>query len=279
MQNIIDLLRKYSFVFVFIFLQILAMILLVNRNTFHRFAYLNTTNVIVGNFLETQADIKGYFNLTDQNVRLQNENAYLRAQLCELENMYFEVVDTFPVLPIDSLQYSFIKSKIINVTQQDNNQFLTINKGSNAGIKKHMGVVSTTGIVGKTLFVSEYYSIVMSVLHESSYFNVKLGSDNWNGSLHWNGNIDGICEVNSISKYANVELGDSVYTNNYSITFPENILVGVVSNVKLNEDNQFYEIDVKLSHDFNNLEAVYLLKDEQEEERLILEDSIDHVSR
>jgi len=279
MQNIIDLLRKYSFVFVFIFLQILAMILLVNRNTFHRFAYLNTTNIIVGNFLETQADIKGYYNLTDQNVRLQNENANLRAQLCELENMYFEVVDTFPVLPIDSLQYSFIKSKIINVSQQDNNQFLTINKGSKSGIKKHMGVVSTTGIVGKTLFVSEYYSIVMSVLHESSYFNVKLGADNWNGSLHWNGNKDGICEVNSISKYAHVELGDSVYTNNYSITFPENILVGVVSNVKLNEDNQFYEIDVKLSHDFNNLEAVYLLKDEQEEERLILEDSIDHVSR
>lgn len=279
MQNLIDLIRKYQFVFVFIFLQIIATILLLNQNTFHRFAYLNTTNALVGNFLETQADIKGYFGLKNQNIRLQDENAELRAQLCALEKAYFEVADTFPNLELDSNTISFIQSRIINVSKQDNNQFLTINKGSQHGIAKHMGVISTTGIVGKTLYVSKYFSIVMSILHESSYVNVKVGSSEYDGSLHWNGETDGYSQINSISKYAEVAVGDSVYTNNYSTTFPENILVGVVSNVHLNPDNQFYEIDVKLSHDFNNLDAVYLLKDAQEEERLILEDSISHVSR
>ncbi|MGB0870997.1 MAG: rod shape-determining protein MreC [Flavobacteriales bacterium] len=279
MQNLLDLLKKYQFAFVFIFLQIIAMIMLVNRNTFHRFAYLNTTNAIVGNFLETQADIKGYFNLQEQNLRLQNENANLRSKLCDLEDKYFEIADSIPVLDLDSTQFTFIKSRIINVTQQDNNQFLTINKGSKSGIKPHMGVISTTGIVGKTLYVSDYFSIVMSILHEQSYFNVKVGKDHWDGSLHWNGRNDGICQINSISKTAIIEIGDSVFTNNYSTTFPENILVGTVAGVQLNLDNQFFEVDVKLSHDFNNLDAVYLLQDHKEDERLILEDSIQDVSR
>ena len=278
MQNLIDLIRKYQFVFVFILLQIIAMILLVNRNTFHRFAYLNTTNTIVGNFLETQANIKGYFGLKNQNIRLQSENASLRAQLCALEKSYFEVTDSFPQLSTDT-NISFIQSRIINVSKQDNNQFLTINKGAKDGVSKYMGVISTTGVVGKTLYVSDYFSIVMSILHKSSYLNVKVGKENWNGSLHWTQEKDGYSQINSISKYAEISVGDSVYTNNYSTTFPENILVGQVSDVALNEDNQFYEIEVKLSHDFNNLDAVYLLKDMQEPERLILEDSINHVSR
>ncbi len=278
MQNLIDLLRKYQFVFVFIFLQIIAMILIVNRNTFHRFAFLNTTNALVGNFLETQADIKGYFELKDQNTRLQDENASLRAQLCSLEKMYFEVVDTFPQINLDT-NISFIQSRIINVSKQDNNQFLTINKGIKHGITKHMGVISTTGVVGKTLYVSDYYSIVMSILNESSYLNVKVGQKTSNGSMYWTGEKSEYCHIKSISKYAEVNVGDSVLTNNYSTTFPENIFVGTVSNVALNEDNQFYKIEVKLSHDFNNLDAVYLLKDLQEDERLILEDSINHVSR
>lgn len=254
------------------------MILLVNRNTFHRFAYLNTTNTIVGNFLETQANIKGYFGLKNQNIRLQNENASLRAQLCALEKSYFEATDSFPLLSTDS-NITFIQSRIINVSKQDNNQFLTINKGAKDGISKYMGVISTTGVVGKTLYISDYFSIVMSILHKSSYLNVKVGEENWNGSLHWTQEKDGYSQINSISKYAEISVGDSVYTNNYSTTFPENILVGLVSDVALNEDNQFYEIEVKLSHDFNNLDAVYLLKNIQEPERLILEDSINHVSR
>lgn len=278
MQNLIDFIRKYQFVFVFILLQIIAMILLVNRNTFHRFAYLNTTNTIVGNFLETQANIKGYFGLKNQNIRLQNENASLRAQLCALEKSYFEVTDSFPQLSTDS-NITYIQSRIINVSKQDNNQFLTINKGAKDGVSKYMGVISTTGVVGKTLYVSDYFSIVMSILHKSSYLNVKVGEESWNGSLHWTQEKDGYSQINSISKYAEISVGDSVYTNNYSTTFPENILVGQVSDVALNEDNQFYEIEVKLSHDFNNLDAVYLLKDLQEPERLILEDSIRHVSR
>lgn len=280
MQNLIDLIRKYQFVFVFILLQIIAMMLIVNRNTFHRFAFLNTTNAMVGGFLETQSDIKGYFELKNQNIRLQDENAALRAQLCALEKMYFEVADTFPIVELDS-NIEFIQSRIINVSKQDNNQFLTINKGANHGIKKHMGVISTTGVVGKTLYVSDYYTIVMSVLNESSFLNVKVGAgeESWDGSLHWTGERSGYSHINSISKYAEVSVGDSVYTNNYSTTFPENVLVGTVSDVGLNADNQFYKIEVKLSHDFNNLDAVYILKDLQEEERLILEDSIQHVSR
>lgn len=278
MQNLIDLIRKYLFVFVFIFLQIIALILVVNRNTFHRFAYLNTTNALVGSFLETQADITGYFELKNQNIRLQDENAALRAQLCALEKSYFEVTDTFPGQTLDS-NISFIQSRIINVSKQDQNQFLTINKGAKHGIKKHMGVISTTGVVGKTLYVSDYFSILMSLLHESSYLNVKVGDENSNGSLHWNDKKDGYCHINSISKYAVINIGDSVYTNNYSTTFPENILVGTVSNASLNSDNQFFEIEVKLSNDFNNLDAVYLLNDLQEDERLILEDSITHVTK
>lgn len=279
MHNLIDLIRKYQFIFVFILLQIIAMILLINRNSFHRFAFLNTTSTLVGGFLETQADIKGYFRLKNQMVRLQNENANLRTQLCELEKSYFALADTFPNISLDSNSISFIQSRIINVSKVDNNQYLTINKGSAHGISKQMGVISTTGVVGKTLYVSNNYSIVMSILHKSSYVNVKVGDKDWSGSLNWKGDKEGYSHINSISKYAEVNIGDSVYTNNYSTTFPENIMVGRVSNITLNNDEQFYDIEVKLNHDFNNLDAVYLLKDTQENERLILEDSIRHVSR
>src|SRR5690606_28951757 len=82
-------------------------------------------------------------------------------------------------------QYSYIEARVINNSVNRKNNYLTVNRGHRHGIKKGMGVISSRGIVGIVLNVSDNFSTIQSLLHSDTRISASLAKSQAFGSLVW----------------------------------------------------------------------------------------------
>src|SRR6185436_20165100 len=125
--------------------------------------------------------------------------------------------------------YSYIPAKVVNITTSKINNYLTIDKGSNAGVKVKMAVIGSEGIVGKVKDVSANFATVIPVLHKDFRTSARVGASGNLGSLTWDGASADYAELNEIPKQIKISIGDRVYSSGSSLTFPENILIGTIA--------------------------------------------------
>jgi rod shape-determining protein MreC len=199
------------------------------------------------------------------NESLARENAWLRSQLpsARYNNNFQQVVVT------DTSRqtvYRYIPSEVINVTTNERNNYITIDKGSNQGIKPRMAVISSDGIVGIVKDVSPHFAVIMTVLHKQSNISSRIGDEGFAGSLTWDGVDSRYAQLDEIPKQISVKKGDKVVTVG-SKFFPKDIMIGTVENAVKETPDNFYDIEVKLSTPFAKLRHVYvvnyLMQDEQ----------------
>ena len=83
----------------------------------------------------------------------------------------------------------------------------------------------------------------------------------------WSGEDSRKAELLEVAKHVKFKKGDTLVTTVFSTVFPEGVPVGTVSEFELEDDANFYKIDIKLATDYARLSHVYivknLLKDEQ----------------
>ena len=154
--------------------------------------------------------------------------------------------------------------------------FVTINKGDDAGLKPGMAVISPFGAVGKVKVVSDHYSVVTSMLNIDVMISAVLKRTGHFGTIQWDGRDPDRISYKFIPRHVKPVVGDTVVTSGYSAVFPEGIMIGTIDNVALKEEALFYDLTVKLSQDFRRLSFVTIvksqLKHEQDSvERIIME--------
>jgi rod shape-determining protein MreC len=271
------LVRNYSFL-LFLAIEVYTISLLMRENPYQNSIFFNSTQNVTGSYFEVIADLKNYFNLSQNNDSLIQENAEL---LKELNNLKLAMsqsnlnADTnFRVLGVPEW-YHFIPAKVVNNTITKQNNFITINKGAKDGIKPEMGVISTNGIVGIVQSTSENYSVVLSLLNNNVRISAKSARTNDFGSLVWDGESTTLADLLDIPNHAVVEVGDTIETTSFSSIFPEGVLIGVVQETVINPGDNFYSIKVLLSTPFQNLQNVYVVENKFIEEKKDLETKID----
>jgi rod shape-determining protein MreC len=137
-----------------------------------------------------------------------------------------------------------------------------------------MGVISSDGIVGKVMSVSQNFATVSSLLNIDVYVSTNLKRNNTFSSLHWDGKDMLKTKLMYVPRHIQLQKGDTIVTSGYNSIFPENILVGFIEDFNLTENASFYDIDVQLSNDFSKLAYVYVIKNPLKEERIQLESEI-----
>src|SRR5690606_15283951 len=112
------------------------------------------------------------------------------------------------------------------------------------------------------------YARVISILNSNSAINVRLKKSNHFGTLVWNGKNPNLAQLTYVPKIAPVQEGDTLITGGKSFIFPEGIPVGIVHHLNLEEDDTYYEIDIRLFNDMTNLGYVYIIENPDREELL-----------
>lgn len=270
MRNLVLFIWKHYFSFLFLLLEVFCFYLVVQNNYYQRASIINSANALSANVLKTSSGVEEYFYLKNENEILSTENAALRSR--SRESFSLTVNDEHVVNDTTYHQkYMYTSAKVVNNSTNRRNNFLTLNKGSKQGIQKNMAVITSTGIIGQVKDVSENFCSIMSLLHSKSTISSKIKKDGSYGPLSWDGEDFRYATLNDIPTHVLLKKGDTIVTSAYSLTFPENMLIGTVESFEKESGKYFYTIKVKLLTDFKRLTYVYIVKNLQKDEQEMLE--------
>ena len=272
MKNLIAFIAKYNHWFVFIILEAISAVLLFQYNSYQGSVWFSSANVVAGKVYEWNSEIESFFSLTKVNEELTQRNIYLEHQVSQLSSRITKLTDDQSFLHSNQLQmlssYKLIPAKVVTNETNKRDNLITIDKGEADGVKKDMGVVSGTGVVGIVYMTSLHYSIVIPVLSTHSNISCTIEKRGYFGYLHWNGGPISLAYVDDIPRHAKFRRGDNIVTSGYSSIFPEGIMVGKVGYVFNSADGLSYRVQVHLSTDFGRLRDVCVIADESMKERL-----------
>jgi len=247
---------------------IIAVSITIQSHSYHKSKVISSANFFTGGVYEMTSNVEGYFNLKVQNEELAKENARLKGLL-------FNIKDSTKVPNLDSIKgvkkTDIIISKVIKNSYSNQVNFLTLNSGSNQGVKPEMGVINSLGIVGVVENTSANYSTVLSILNTESPLNAKVKKSNHIGSLTWNGKNTGFVQLTDVPRLATVRKGDTIVTGAQSTIFPENIGIGTIEKIYIDNETNLYMIDVRLFNDMTSLGHVYIIRNKDREEIINLE--------
>ncbi|MEO0404522.1 MAG: rod shape-determining protein MreC [Bacteroidota bacterium] len=274
MKNLGRLLFRYHIFLAFLAIQGLCIFLVVRNNNYQRASYINSTNAMVGKMYDVRDQLSGYIQLRETNDELKAENARLRAQI--LEN--FDRFDNTTIKVNDTLyfqRYEYLPAKVINLSLNSRNNYLTLNKGKQEGIEPGMGVTTQGQAVGFIKDVSNRYATVIPVINSNFEASIKLKNTRDLGRLVWEDLNPRFARVFEIPNHVPLAIGDTVVSSGFGNYFPKNTMVGTVDSFNQPEGENFYEIRIELFTDFYKLEYVDVVKSLNKEEQLQLEEQLE----
>jgi rod shape-determining protein MreC len=252
-----------------------------HTNTLQGNDIVSSANAVAGLVYKKQSDVVYYFGLKKMNDSLLNENARLRQQVAQVRGLdtlsdtavqiKSQVGDSSKHI-VRYSDYIYRTARVINNSTNASDNYITINRGSKQGISKNMAVLSGTGVVGRVEHVSANFSSVLSVLSSKQKVSARL-KGGVNGFVVWESKDPRVLTLLDIPQQVNVKKGDSVFTNNYSLYFPPNVLIGIVTKIEVIKKNALLHIYVRSSTDFKNLQYVYVVENKMNVEKNQLEDS------
>lgn len=257
-NNLGAFIAKYKHVIVFVLLEVVAILLIVQNSVYQSSHIIRWGNAVAGVWHKGASGITGYFRLRAENEHLAAENAMLRAQLASSYISYtdsvFMVNDT-----VYKQRYSYTDAQVIKNSYNKAKNYMMINKGYAQGVKMDMAVISPQGIVGIVVGCTRNFSTVMPVLHADSRSSVKLKRTNSTGSLMWEGGDFRYATVTDIPTTYQLHKNDTVVTSGLANDFPEGIAVGYIDEFESYQGSGFYKIRIRLATDFNTLNHVYIV--------------------
>ncbi len=277
MRALFNFLVKHNDWFLFLLLEGISLVLIVRFNNYQGATFFTSAGNVAGSVYSMFMDANRYFHLRTendgllaQNVALTRELTELKEQLTELRNR--EALQNDSLVHSISSGYTFLTANIINNSLNSVNNFITLNKGSDDGVRPEMGVFSSDGIVGVVYLTSNSRSIVIPLLNSKSSVSCRVkGSDSF-CSLSWDGGDPRYSNLIDLPRYAQFETGDTVVTSGFSSIFPGDLPVGTVEKIEDSADGMFYTVRVKLFVDFSRLTSVFIVGNDGYEEQSKLEE-------
>jgi rod shape-determining protein MreC len=271
MQRLFNFIYAYRAFFTFLLLELFCTWLVIENNQYQSTKYFNTSNSVAASIISTSQNVREYFSLRDINRTLADENAALRKKV-DQRNQILNQLDLRPIKDAAIInRFDYLSAKVINNTTRNYKNFITIDKGKANGLAPGMAAISEAGAVGKVKSVSDHFAVLISLLNIDNQVSSKIKRTGHFGTVQWDGTDVRTIDLKYIPRHVELKVGDTIVTSGYNAVFPEGILIGVVKNVKLNEEAQFHTIKVSLAQDFGKLAFVEIIKSNLKHEKDSLE--------
>ncbi|QDP85267.1 rod shape-determining protein MreC [Chryseobacterium sp. SNU WT5] len=272
------LLRLFSknglFVF-FIFLQLIALVLIFSRNSMQQ-SWVAGQSAAFNSWVSGYIDEgTSYLKLKQTNEQLVAQNKSLMAELYGKDDIkspvFRKVHDTIGGGQI----YTFVDGDIVynSINRKDN--YFTINRGKRDGVLPKMGVMAPAGIAGIVINTTDSYSLVQSVLSVNKIkINAALKKSGYFGTLTWRGDDSRLMHLADVPKYVSIKVGDTVITDGKSAIFPQGVMIGRVAGYEVDLKTGFWDIAVELSEKMGNLSKIYVVKNLKKAEVAKISDTL-----
>ena len=268
MRTLLRFIQKYSDLLLFLFLEIIAITLIVHNSQYQRAKLISLNREVTGYLYSKVDGAREYFSLKEVNQQLADENLELRNRLDLISSRQDTALVTAELR--GEHHYFFVPSRVVHNSIYDQYNFLTLDKGKKQGVFRDMGVISDRGLVGLVLESSAKFATVIPIINRGFKLSAKIKSSNYAGILQWEGDSPRSAVLTEIPFHVTLSGGDTILTSGFSSIFPEGIEVGIIESYSLDKGN-FYDIKVSLFTDFQRLYHVNVIRNYRQEEQLNLE--------
>src|SRR5215472_1456283 len=209
------------------------------RNTWH-------------NYIDLHDVRKENRELQDELGRLRLEQARLRTEAGESQRL--RALLDFKERYVGQT----IAAEVIGTSGSDLSRIIQIDKGSRAGVKLDMAVITPDGIVGKVKEVGPLSSQVLMINDRESGAGVILQNSRLRGVLHGVGHGD--LQIGDVMSDEKVDVGEAVVTSGGDGVYPKGLPVGTVTKVAGDsEGSPFWLVRIKPAANLDRLEQVLVV--------------------
>ena len=151
-----------------------------------------------------------------------------------------------------------VAAQVIGASGSDMSRVLTIDKGSNDGLKSDMAVITPDGIVGKIRDVDPTTAHVLEINDQSSGAGVILASTRIRAILR--GSVAGRAQIGNLTADSRIKPGEQVLTSGGDQVYPRGLPVGTIQSIAPDPKNQPYTaIVVKPAVNLDRVEEVLII--------------------
>lgn len=274
MQNLVAFFTKNFHWLLFLFLELLCLILLFRYNSYQGSVWVSSANAVVGKVYEWQSGIEQFFSLeerarqlTDENIALERQLSRVREELIELKG---DTVLADSIMQDVTNELHLLPAKVVSNSLRRPDNLLTVDRGRADGVLPDMGVVSGTGLVGVVYMAGQHYSVVMPLLNVHSRVSCAIRNHGYFGYMSWDGSSSTDAFMEDVPRHAQFNIGEWVETSGYSDIFPPGITIGQITAIGNSADGLSYRLRVRLNTDFSRLREVSIITDDTFPEHLQL---------
>ena len=197
--------------------------------------------------------------LRQKNSQLEADNSRLQVQIVELQQQVTEaqLLSTLVDYERRHVDNKYVAATVIARDVSPFMHYVIIDKGSDAGLRKGMPVVTDQGLVGNIAAVTAGAARIQLINDPGSTINVILQKSDVEAVL--NGQITGEIVLNMISQNATVQAGDLVMTSGLGGNYPANIVIGQVVTIRNEASSLFQSASIQPAVDFSQLEIVLVI--------------------
>ena len=266
MLNLIRFFFRNGPFFVWLILTIVSIILLVQHNPYQRSEWMGSANYITGSLYKASDNVSSYFSLRQINSEQLSHIAELENEVLRLKHLVRNYED-FQSLVTDTVSnYRYTIAHVVANSTNKVENFLTLDKGYEDGIRQDQGVADHNGVVGIVSKVSAHYALVISLLNPNLRLSASLKNEESYGSLWWDGNDPRYALLEDLPRTVQFEKGDTVVTTSYSSSFPAGVPVGMVEESFETDNNNFLTLRIRLFADFRSIQDVHVIDNLDAEE-------------
>jgi len=199
-------------------------------------------------------------DLLQKNAQLEDEVSRLQSQVIQLQEQLREVEVLYSLLDFARArpQDEYIAAAVIGRDPSPFLHYVIIDHGSDDGIRYGMPVVTQQGLVGRVDAVTATASRVQLISDPGSVINVRLQRQNVEAQVM--GSLTGEIFLDMVAQNVDLADGEILLTSGLGGTFPSDILVGQVVEVKKSETQLFQTASVQPVVEFTTLRAVLVIK-------------------
>ena len=240
MENLFNRYRNFTTLILVLFAQLILLAYQVKGNKdvpFFRVWTVTAVTPIATIVEDVRSGVSGffqnYFSLRDvrtENKQMREElgrlkmvNQFLKTQLSTAEHA--KNLSAFEVQSPSKM----VAARIIGTGTGANTKTVLLDRGSNSGVQKGMGVVTPDGIVGKVLAAYPTASQVLLVTDPGFAAGVISQKNHVRGVLKGLGY--GRCKVDYVENEQKVDMGEAFYSSGDDRVFPRGMQVGKVTAV------------------------------------------------
>ena len=263
MRTILEFLRRYNYLFLFLVLEAVSFTLLFRFNSYQGNVWLTAAGRVTARLNALYGEGESYLNLryvnsdlVRRNILLQQQNEKLREALAK-KGGASHFTDSLTQQAAADL--SMTAANVVSSITQRRNYYIVVNRGTADGIRPEQGVVGGQGVVGIVYLCEEHNSLVIPLTNRRSNLSCRVRGGNYFGSLTWDGKDLRYATLDDIPRYAKVKKDDIVETSGFSAVFPPGLFVGRVTEVRNSSDGQSYTLIVHLGADFSTLRDVNII--------------------